>query len=236
MKKNYTSVIEFENNVQHYLKEISEVGTLTREEEKAILKRIKDGDQEAVDILITKNLPFVVKLAKAYRGKGLSFSELIAEGNLGLVWSIQKYNFDYDTKFACHAQSWIRYYITEAIKAHNEHVGDCQEYQVVDITSPEVMDNDKLINMEYEENFISASAKSTSVQNLLDSLQETEREVLMYHFGLNGRKELNLKEIGKKLDIPTEKVRKIKDTALNQLKITCMLKNEEEFEELQIIS
>ncbi len=74
--------------LQNYLKQISKYEPLTREEERELGLRAKQGDQEAIDRLVQANLKFVVKIAARYQNRGLSLSELISEGNIGLIKAI----------------------------------------------------------------------------------------------------------------------------------------------------
>ena len=71
--------------LQNYLNEISKFKTLSREEERELAIRAKNGDVEAMNRLIQANLKFVVKIAARYQNRGLSLSELISEGNIGLI-------------------------------------------------------------------------------------------------------------------------------------------------------
>ncbi|HOT40183.1 MAG TPA: sigma-70 factor domain-containing protein, partial [Candidatus Syntrophosphaera thermopropionivorans] len=74
--------------LQNYLKEISKFKTLSREEEHELALRAREGDQEAINKLMQANLKFVVKIASQYQNRGLSLSELISEGNIGLLKAI----------------------------------------------------------------------------------------------------------------------------------------------------
>lgn len=235
-KKNYNKNIEFEDCVSKYLKEVANIKRLTREEEKNLLKKINEGSETALHNLLKSNIPFVIKLAKEYRGKGLSFSDLISEGNVGLAWAAKKFDFSKDTKFICYAQYWIRAKINDAIDRQIKNCGGCEPCQIVDINTTDLDADEGLINATYEDELHDKNTRYESVQKLLGGLSQQEQEILMYTFGLNGREELNQKEISQKLNMSTEKVRKITDQALTQLKLTCMSKSYEEFEELQSIS
>ncbi|MEW6042322.1 MAG: RNA polymerase sigma factor RpoD/SigA [Elusimicrobiota bacterium] len=101
--------------VNQYLKEIKDFPLLSREEEREIIKRAKDGDREAINALICSNLRFVVSVAINYQNQGLSMPELINEGNLGLIDAIEKYKPSYNVKFISYAVWWIRQSIIKAL-------------------------------------------------------------------------------------------------------------------------
>jgi len=101
--------------VRMYLREIGKIPLLTPEEEIELAKRIEDGDEEAKRKLIEANLRLVVSIAKKYIGRGLSFLDLIQEGNLGLIRAVEKFDYRKGFKFSTYATWWIRQAITRAI-------------------------------------------------------------------------------------------------------------------------
>ncbi|MDD2213158.1 MAG: RNA polymerase sigma factor RpoD [Oscillospiraceae bacterium] len=107
--------IGVDDPVRMYLKEIGKVDLLTAEEEKDLAQRIKEGDLDAKDHLIEANLRLVVSIAKRYVGRGMSFLDLIQEGNLGLLKAVDKFDYTKGFKFSTYATWWIRQAITRAI-------------------------------------------------------------------------------------------------------------------------
>ena len=101
--------------VRMYLREIGKVKLLTKEEEVSLAKRIEKGDLEAKAILIRSNLRLVVSIAKKYMGRGLSFLDLIQEGNTGLMRAVEKFDWRRGFKFSTYATWWIRQAVTRAI-------------------------------------------------------------------------------------------------------------------------
>ena len=101
--------------LQKYLNEIAEFDTISREEEKKLAKRAKKGDQEAINKLIRANLKFVVKIASRYQNRGLKLSELISEGNMGLIKAIEKFDPSKDIKLISYAVWWIKQRILFAL-------------------------------------------------------------------------------------------------------------------------
>ena len=105
----------FDDSVKLYLQQLSKLDLATHDQEKAFAKRIFEGDQEARDALVTANLRLVVSIAKKYTNRGLLFLDLIQEGNLGLLRSIEKFDYTMGYKFSTYSTWWIRQSITRAI-------------------------------------------------------------------------------------------------------------------------
>ncbi len=101
--------------VKQYLKEIGDYPLLTLEEEVELATRIQEGDEAASKRLAESNLRLVVSIAKRYVGRGLSFLDLIQEGNLGLIKAVEKFDHTKGYKFSTYATWWIRQAITRAI-------------------------------------------------------------------------------------------------------------------------
>lgn len=104
-----------EDPVRMYLKEIGTVPLLSAEEELRLAKKKSEGDQNAKDRLIEANLRLVVSIAKRYTGRGMSFLDLVQEGNLGLIKGVEKFNYDKGFKLSTYATWWIRQSVTRAL-------------------------------------------------------------------------------------------------------------------------
>ncbi|MBN1647863.1 MAG: RNA polymerase sigma factor RpoD/SigA [Spirochaetales bacterium] len=112
---NETSTRDDENVLSMYLKEINKIALLTREEEDRYARAAAAGDEKAKQKLINANLRFVVNVAKKYQNQGLPLSDLISEGNIGLMNAIERYDVDKGYHFISYAVWWIRQAILKAI-------------------------------------------------------------------------------------------------------------------------
>ena len=109
------SDVKINDPVRMYLKEIGRVELLTADEEVALAQRIEQGDPVAKQELAEANLRLVVSIAKRYVGRGMSFLDLIQEGNMGLMKAVEKFDYHKGFKFSTYATWWIRQAITRAI-------------------------------------------------------------------------------------------------------------------------
>ena len=103
------------DSVRLYLQEIGSIPLLSAEEEKEIAKRCQEGDEEARMKLISSNLRLVVSIAKKYIKRGLSFQDLIQEGNMGLMRAVEKFDYRKGFRFSTYATWWIRQSMIRAI-------------------------------------------------------------------------------------------------------------------------
>jgi RNA polymerase primary sigma factor len=104
-----------ESSLKHYLNSISGYKPLTKEQEYALGEKIQAGDQDAINHLVLCNLKFVVSIANRYRNTGLPVSDLINQGNLGLLEAAKRFDHTKDVKFISYAVWWIRQSIIQAL-------------------------------------------------------------------------------------------------------------------------
>jgi RNA polymerase primary sigma factor len=104
-----------EGSLDQYLRDISIYPLISRDEEVRLAQRIRTNDQEALDTLVRSNLRFVVSVAKKYQNQGVALSDLINEGNLGLIRAAHKFDETKGIKFISYAVWWIRQAILAAL-------------------------------------------------------------------------------------------------------------------------
>ena len=223
MRKKKKSINDFEKSSSIYFSEISNFSPLSKEEEKSLWERYKkQNDISARDKIIKSNLKFVASVAKPYIGMGLSYPELIAEGNLGLMKAIDKFDYELGNKTISYSVWWIRQTILEALNKRNIINGDDSEFKT---EVNEEMNTDDIVNESYSEKYsedddteIKIAEEVAVVANLLDCLNDREREVIKDYYGIDTDDELTLEEIGKKFNLTKERIRQIKESALKKLR------------------
>jgi RNA polymerase primary sigma factor len=110
-----TKITADEGSLDQYLREISIYPLINREREAELAVSIRAGERDALDTLVRSNLRFVVSVAKKYQNQGVSLSDLINEGNLGLIRAAQKFDESKEIKFISYAVWWIRQAILQAL-------------------------------------------------------------------------------------------------------------------------
>jgi RNA polymerase primary sigma factor len=113
--KTHSDSFSNENVLSTYLKDINRIPLLSREEEQQAAREAAKGSKPARDKLINANLRFVVNVAKKYQGQGIPLSDLISEGNIGLISAIERYDVNKGYHFISYAVWWIRQAILKAI-------------------------------------------------------------------------------------------------------------------------
>jgi len=109
-------------SLDKYLNDISKIGMLTADDEAVLARKIREGDKEALETLTKSNLRFVVSVAKQYQNQGLSLSDLINEGNVGLMKAAKRFDETRGFKFISYAVWWIRQSILQAIVEYSRIV------------------------------------------------------------------------------------------------------------------
>jgi RNA polymerase primary sigma factor len=108
--------------LDQYLFEVSQTPLLTQPQEIAIARKVRTGDEEAMQELVKRNLRFVISVAKKYQNRGLALTDLIGEGNVGLLTAARKFDPDQGVKFISYAVWWIRQAILAALARHGRTV------------------------------------------------------------------------------------------------------------------
>lgn len=215
---------KYSKNLDTYFKEITHIRVLSPNEERELTQRIQQGDEEALNTLIKHNLRFVVNTAKAYRNPNIPFSDLISEGNLGLIHAAKRFDPQRGNRFITYAVFWIRSFIIDYIKSWSGIVDE----EVTDNMIEQY--NNKMGNDITEKELSSNQERETAVSELLNCLQEREKQILIMFYGLDGNDEMTLDEVGTQLNITQERVRQIKDNAISKLKCEALSFDDEHFQ------
>ncbi|MFW5875791.1 MAG: sigma-70 family RNA polymerase sigma factor [Myxococcota bacterium] len=117
------AVYEHDERLSRYIDEVRRIPTLSREEEHELALRARDGDQDATDRLVQANMRYVVAVALQYRRYGIKVGDLIAEGNVGLLVAVRKFDPDRGVRFVTYAGYWIRAYVLDAVVRSTSMVG-----------------------------------------------------------------------------------------------------------------
>jgi RNA polymerase primary sigma factor len=181
--------------LEYYLKDINKIDQIGVDEEAELTQLIKNGDENALCRLITANLRFVVSVAKQYQNQGLSLSDLINEGNLGLIKAANRFDESRGFKFISYAVWWIRQAILHSLAEHSRmirmplnRVGDVskiykvfsqleQEYE----REPTIYEMSELLDLKPTDisRIIAVSAKHKSIDApLLDGENSSLKEVI----------------------------------------------------------
>ncbi|MBQ9886633.1 MAG: RNA polymerase sigma factor RpoD [Lachnospiraceae bacterium] len=156
-----------EDPVRMYLKEIGTVPLLTNEEELKLAQLKAEGDQKAKERLIEANLRLVVSIAKRYTGRGMSFLDLVQEGNLGLIKGVEKFDYTKGYKLSTYATWWIRQSVTRAL-ADQARTIRVPVHMVETINKMSKMQRKLTLELGYE----------PSVSELASALDMTEEKVM----------------------------------------------------------
>jgi len=260
-------------SIEKYLNEIGKVDLISAEEEVALARRIKKGDQNALQKLVNANLRFVVSVAKQYPNSYLTLNDLINEGNLGLIKAAQRFDETRGFKFISYAVWWIRQSIMQAMAEQsrmirlplnkvgalnklNKVFADLEQEFEREPTAEELsakMDIEigelsatmkmasKHISMDapFEEgesnslvdvledtgtdradtNMSYVDSLKIDTERMLSRLTDIQRQVIKMYFGIGGYREaMQLEDIAAELDLTKERIRQIKDKALNRLR------------------
>jgi len=256
--------------VRMYLKEIGAVPLLTFVQEVDLAKRYEKGDSAAKKKLIESNLRLVVSIAKKYIGRGLTFLDLIQEGNQGLIRAVEKYDWRRGYKFSTYATWWIRQAITRAIadqartiripvhmvetinrfskisrrlmqelgrEPEPEEVARAMGVEVTKIreivkVSQEPTSLETPVGSEEDSHlgdFISDTGPSPydqasrqllkeSMEEILSTLSDREKRVLILRFGIEDGRPRTLEEVGREFKVTRERIRQIEAKALRKLR------------------
>ena len=213
---------DYTDNVKIYYKDLKKCEPIPFSYERELILKSKEGDVEARNKIIESNLRFVFNIARKYAGKGIPISDLISEGNLGLVKAIEKFDTTKDVKFITYAVYWIREYMSASIRKNYSRadltlIEDLQD--TAKKSDAKQIANTKIYDIEDEE---CDDGKDKMIDELLCVLNDKEKNIMEFTYGLYGHKPLTFQEIGKKYHISSERVRQIKIEALDKVRMVAM--------------
>jgi RNA polymerase primary sigma factor len=260
-----------EKSLEVYFRDINRYQLLSREQEVELALRIKRGDEGALQELVLANLRFVVSVAKRYTGQGLLLSDLINEGNLGLLKAAHRFDESRGYRFISYAVWWIRQSIMQALldKSRVVRLPQNQTAALIKINRTRAeLQNEGVINpdadqiaerLEMSVDDVRYSMQADRVELGMDDygldgsdrpladvledeeqplpdtqvmqrglredvrrslacLTERETQVIILYFGLGYEEALTLQEIGQRMGLTRERIRQIKERALEKMR------------------
>lgn len=266
------TTLQTDSLVDRYFHEIEASVGLSSEAEVQMAKQIKDGDEEALSSLVQANLRFVVSVAKQYQNLGLPLSDLINEGNLGLMIAAKRFDGTKGFKFISYAVWWIRQSILQALAEQSrivrlplnrigeltrvnktlnkleQRLGRPPETEEIaaelevepgdmellmrlaqrpvsletpcDDSEPDRCFGDLIPddNVPCSDEVLSEEQLKDEIQRAMHALTDGEARVLRMYYGLDGHESMTLEEIGAYVGRTRERVRQIKEKALQKLR------------------
>jgi RNA polymerase primary sigma factor len=234
-----------------YLREIAKLPRVTADEERALVQRIRDdSDQAAVTRLVEANLRFVVSYAKRYRGLGVSFLDLIHQGNLGLIEAAHRFDPARNVKFITYAVWWVRESMMHVLADQTRAFSFPPKLFAtmrrvpgggtdVSLSEPvrggvsgngdgpsrelgDLIEQDGVAPIEDE---MIRQSDLDELAAALGELDGKEREVVRLRFGLGDDQPRTLQEIGDRLNLSRERVRQIESRAKEKLRRSANLRS-----------
>jgi len=259
-----------EGSLDQYLKEISQYPLIDRAEEARLAKLIRKDDEEALNKLVRSNLRFVVSVAKKYQNQGVPLSDLINEGNLGLIRAAHKFDETKGIKFISYAVWWIRQAILASLARQSRsvrlplnratelsrvlRVSEKMKQELGRDPTPEEISGPAeltaktvemllalnvaevrldapvgegedsqlidrfLVDESDVEEVVDANMLKEHVALALQSIRPRDARVLRLYYGLQGESEHTLEQIGQLLGVTRERVRQLRDRALQDIR------------------
>ena len=225
--------IGFSEDVEIYLEEVRRIPLLGAQEFHTLLLRAADGDEDAQLELVNANLRLVVNIARNYIGQGAAFSDLIQEGNIGLMKAVKKFSTKGSATFIEYAEECIEKAIVRGL-----HEMEASAQVSLDTPVDERTYNDKYkfaVDGDFVEgltladfvedsktpthfDFLDSLQMGERLSEVLDTLTLHEKKVLSLRFGLEDGKDHTLEEVSRIFNIPRERVCQIEDKALRKLR------------------
>ena len=260
-------------SVEAYWRDIQHFQPLSRQRETELVVKARAGDERAMHQMVEANLRFVVSIAKEYNGRGLSFVELISEGNVGLIEAVKRFDETRGFKFITYAVWWIRQAILKALAEQGKiarppmsQINDLQKVekesgflaqqlgrvptfeeiadrvdisvertrnafevsqQDVSLDAPAFPDEETSLVQVFasneasiDERFVDSEMRET-VTACLGVLDDREYQIVRAYFGLDNSEPQTLEEIGDAMGVTRERIRQLRNRALEKMKAEC---------------
>lgn len=224
---------DFTETVRVYYDDLKKYKPLTKAKERRLLKKCKKGNLKAKNEILEANLRFVFDIAKRYTGRGVPISELISDGNMGLLRAIEKFDESKDVKFISYAVWWIRQAMLESIKRRNAinfveiepntDNDSSMDKKLIEDDEDDASFNNDFSNENDEKSMEVSENQRNIITSLIGTLSDRERDIVENYYGINDKKELTLTDIGKKYNLSSERVRQIKLNAIRKLRSKILL-------------
>jgi RNA polymerase primary sigma factor len=218
---------EHDKSVSTYFNEVAGYKPLSKDEELELWRNYKyNGDLKARDRLISSNLKFVASIAKQYQGRGLSYADLISEGNIGLMKALDKFDGERGYKVISYSVWWIRQTILEALSKRNTSEDEDLPF---DFEKPVETDDDDYRTEMGDDNFINDGIeenteleRTEAINLLMEFLNQRERNIITKYYGLDGNKPKTLEEIGMEYGLTKERIRQIKNLSFKKMRSVAL--------------
>lgn len=225
----------YKKAIEAYMEEVGEHSLLTDEEERQLALRIQEGDSEAVGLLVEPNLRFVLSLAHQYKCQGVSFDDLVSEGNIGMIQAAKRYKPEKGKRFVKFAAPIIRDAMERYVQRNGAFFNvptkatspaEARRNHPVSVDAPipaGSTNNFNLLNLLVNANSPHADAdfiRADDVAHLEDFLKlldERERQVITLLYGISTNRH-TMAEAGSDMGIKRERVRQIRDKAFRKMR------------------
>lgn len=227
---------DYNETVKRYYTDLKECEPIqSRDKERELLKQAKGGDTKARNAILKSNLRCVFSIANKYRGCGVPMQYLISEGNMGLMYAIEKFDISNDVKFVTYATWWVKYYISDYIKRRGKvSANEVQSFVetdrgnlligIFDEEDDNTTEGGIVSDMEIDDEAVAKQkAQEKTIDKLLSELDKRERKIIEDYYGLYGKKEKNLDEISEEIGISKERVRQIKNACIIKMRSEVLL-------------
>ena len=223
-------VNDFTENVRVYYNELKKYKPITRKEEERLIRLYKNGSLIAKNKLLESNLRFVFDIARRYTGRGVPISDLISEGNMGLIRALEKFDETKNVKFISYAVWWVKQAMLESIEKNKaftrNETSPSKANDLIREKKAECDDDDVSyyeIDTKYKDTSSDADEQKSMVSELLTPLNDRERDIVKSFYGIGDSKELSLTEISKKYGISVQRAMQIKKKSFKKMRSFAML-------------